>query len=96
MGWEGEVRVLMNTLNSSLPCKQLNGENLYKITTQILKILHKIGFHVVIILSDNNSANKTMFLIMCDSTLKPFICHPTVPNDFLFLSFESVQLFKCI
>ena len=75
-----------------IPIKNLTGETLTELTKSVLEMLHRVGFKVVCVISDNNRVNRTVFTNMCGGKLQLFIKHPHDESDKLFFLFDTVHL----
>lgn len=79
------------------PVKNLNAEYLYKVTNNILRIIHMAGYETVSIISDNNQVNRKLFQKFSPTNgLQPYIISPFDANKKLFLLFDTVHLIKNI
>ncbi|GFW22763.1 FHA domain-containing protein [Trichonephila clavipes] len=58
------------------PVKNMNAEDLYSMTVEILSLMEKVGFSVVCIVSDNNRVNRNCFSKLCNGTIKSVIQNP--------------------
>ena len=78
------------------PVQNLNAESLHTLIKTVLVALHKLGFKVIALISDNNRINRNAFERICNGSLKKSIPHPYDPQSELFFLFDTVHLFKCI
>ena len=78
------------------PVQNLNAESLHALIKTVLLALHKLGFKVVALISDNNRINGNASGKNCYGSLKKSIPHPYDPQSELFFLFDTVHLFKCI
>lgn len=79
-----------------IPVKNLNGDLLKDLCTHILQLLHRAGYSVLCLISDNNRINRKALIELCGGTLQLSIPHPLSPNEKLFFLFDTVHIFKCI
>lgn len=79
-----------------VPVKNLTGDLLHNMLRQVLQVLHKAGFTVTCVVSDNNRVNRNAFTALCGGSLMPSIVNPFSPTERLFFLFDTVHLFKCI
>ncbi|KAH9366648.1 hypothetical protein HPB48_000591 [Haemaphysalis longicornis] len=92
--------VLHNVTNSyKVPCayyfkKQLSGRDLFAWTKEVIAALESCGFLIVRIVTDNYSANVTMFTHMGNGHLSTVVAHPHDPNRVMFLSFYPCHVLK--
>ncbi|GFX45967.1 THAP-type domain-containing protein [Trichonephila clavipes] len=79
------------------PVKNMNAEDLYSMTLEILSLMEKVGFSVVCIVN-NNRVNRNCFSKLCNGTIKSVIQNPELSNNGkkLNLIFDSVHLIKSI
>ncbi|GFS57752.1 transposable element P transposase [Trichonephila clavipes] len=89
LGENNEI-VLLN------PVKNMNAEDLYSMTLEMLSLMEKVGFSVVCIVSDNNRVNRNCFSKLCNGTIKSVIQNPANNAKKLHLIFDSVHLIKSI
>lgn len=78
------------------PVMKLDSTILRKCYNSVMDALHKVGFHVVVLSSDNATLNWKFFLELCNGKLKPRIPHPHLEEQDLFLLFDPVQGLKNI
>ncbi len=85
------VQAFMLTSKSSFkeivalhPVSGLNRQNLVNMIMKVMTEMHKIGFKIVSLISDNNRVNRKAFEIICEGKLKPYIINPFDPNFKLF------------
>ena len=86
--------------------KNLNGEELYQLTLNIIKDIEQIEFIVVRIVADNYQTNISMFQHFCfkdqkpnefkQTKIEPKIKHPLDENRVLFLSYDFCHILKNI
>lgn len=79
-----------------VPVKNINASLLHEMIVKVLDILHKAGFTVTCVISDNNRINRNAFTVMCGGKLQQSIPHPFSSSERLFFLFDTVHLFKCI
>ncbi|GFU14695.1 transposable element P transposase [Trichonephila clavipes] len=77
------------------PAKNMNTEDLYSMTLEILSLMENVGFSVCIV-SDNNRVNRDCFSKLCNGTIKSVIQNPANNAKKLHLIFDSVHLIKSI
>ena len=78
-----------------IPTVNLNADNLHQHFMNVLKTITPIGFNVVIVSTDNHTANRKFFTQkLCNGSLKTSIPHPMDETKQLFLSFDAVHNFK--
>ena len=79
-----------------IPVRNLNGDLLRDLCRQILVLLHRVGYSVLCMISDNNRINRNALSQLCGGTLQVSIPHPLSINERLFFLFDTVHIFKCI
>ncbi|KAG0423688.1 hypothetical protein HPB47_000533 [Ixodes persulcatus] len=82
-----------------IPCsyyftKQLSGRDLYAWTKDVISAAEECGFVVIRIVTDNYSANRTMFKLMGNGSLSTIVKHPHDDERDIFLSFDPCHVFK--
>ncbi len=77
-----------------VPVVTLTWEILIKHFMIVLEALEKIGFQVLLILSDGHKTNVKLYIELGQGNLKPRIPHPFRPDEPLFLLFDPVHLMK--
>jgi len=79
------------------PVKNASSDDLKEITQKVIRIVHQCGFHIIVIVSDNNKVNGSFFKLLNPSYDTTYFLYL---NDSLpyktFLMFDSVHLGKCI
>ncbi|KAH7953214.1 hypothetical protein HPB49_005927 [Dermacentor silvarum] len=73
------------TSRYKIPCsyyftKQLSGRDLFVCTKEVIAAVESCGFVIVRIVTDNYSANVTMFKLMGNGSLKTVVDHPHETN----------------
>ncbi len=64
---------------------------------QVMEALNSVGFKIKCVSMDNATPNRKFFVdALCNGDLKPSIPHPQLPDESLFLMFDSVHNFKNI
>ena len=58
------MRTRCKEVAAIIPAKNLTAEELAKMTMEVLRVLHKTGFNVRILIADNNYINGNSFKIM--------------------------------
>ncbi|KAH7978914.1 hypothetical protein HPB49_007343 [Dermacentor silvarum] len=86
------------TSSYKIPCsyyftRQLSGRDLYAWTKDISAV-EECGFVVIRIVTDNYSANGTMFKLMGNGSLSTVAKHPHDGERAMFLSFDPCHVFK--
>jgi hypothetical protein len=74
--------------------KTLSSERFHQITLDILKLVHRLGFKVLRLVSDNHKSNVALFKSLGSGELKTRIQHPVEPQMPLFLSFDYCHVIK--
>ncbi|KAH7958884.1 hypothetical protein HPB49_006121 [Dermacentor silvarum] len=82
-----------------IPCsyyftKQLSGRDLFAWTKEVINAVESCGFLIVRIVTDNYSANTTMFKLMGNGYLSTVVEHPHDDNRVIFLSFDPCHVLK--
>ncbi|KAH7937277.1 hypothetical protein HPB49_009923 [Dermacentor silvarum] len=82
-----------------IPCsyyftKQLSGRDLFAWTEEVINAVESCGFLIVRIVTDNYSANSTMFKLMGNGYLSTVVEHPHDTNRVIFLSFDPCHVLK--
>lgn len=94
--------VLHGITNSyRIPCsyyftKQLSGRDLFAWIKEVISAVESCGFVIVRIVSDNYSANTTMFKHMGNGCLSTVVNHPHDHERIIFLSFDPCHILKNI
>ncbi|KAH7957081.1 hypothetical protein HPB52_015086 [Rhipicephalus sanguineus] len=99
-----ENRVLCFELHGTtslrkIPCsyyitKQLSGRDLFAWTKEVIAAVESRGFIIVRIVTDNYSANVTMFKHMGNGNLNTVVRHPHDANRVILLSFDPCHVLK--
>lgn len=84
-----------------IPCsyyftKQLSGKDLFQWTKEVIAAVESCGFNIVRIVTDNYSANTTLFKHMGNGSLRTVVTHPHDSNRVIFLSFDPCHVIKNI
>lgn len=94
--------VLHGVANSyRIPCayyftRQLSGRDLFAWTKEVISAVESCGFVIVRIVTDNYSANVTMFKHMGSGCLSSVVPHPHDSDRVIFLSFDPCHILKNI
>ncbi|KAH6948094.1 hypothetical protein HPB50_022819 [Hyalomma asiaticum] len=101
---ESELDVLCFVLHGTtsrykIPCsyyftKQLSGRDLFAWTKEVIAAVESCGFIIVRIVTDNYSANVTMFKLMGNGSLNTVVRHPHDTSRVIFLSFDPCHVLK--
>lgn len=82
------------------PVKQSSAVDLREMILNIIKILTKIGFRIVSLISDNHRMNRSCFRLLSNTTTREdlpcFIHNPFDVQQRIYLLFDTVHLFKSI
>ncbi len=78
------------------PVNNLDSNKLEQTFTQVMTSLAKIDIVVQAVSVDNATPNRRFYVKLCQGDLQVAFDHPTIPNDKLFLLFDSVHNFKNI
>nr|CAI5817947.1 unnamed protein product [Callosobruchus analis] len=82
---------------SLFPVCTLKHSLLHELTLKILKVLSNLGFHVLVIISDNNAVNRKMFEMLCGGKICNYFSNPFSKNyQKVFVLFDTVHIFKSI
>ena len=73
--------------------KSLKAEMQLKCYREVMKLIHKIGFHVVGICVDNAAANRKFYSLLCDGPLRASVKNPYSGRE-LFLLFDLTHNVK--
>lgn len=76
--------------------RALNGNELFFLVQQVIKVVEECGFYVLRLVTDNHRTNTSMFKKFGDGELKPSVVHPCNPLRQLYLSFDYCHLMKNI
>ena len=77
-----------------VPCLSLTVDHLHRWFTNVMKALHEI-FLVIAVSVDNHVVNRSFFKQLSDGeSIKPYIDHPCVKNEKLFLFFDFTHNLK--
>ncbi|KAH6923047.1 hypothetical protein HPB50_020771 [Hyalomma asiaticum] len=87
------------TSRYKIPCsyyftKQLSGRDLFAWTKEVIAAVESCGFIIVRIVTDNYSANVTMFKLMGNGSLNTVVRHPHDTSRVIFLSFDPCHVLK--
>ncbi|KAH7953707.1 hypothetical protein HPB49_011506 [Dermacentor silvarum] len=74
--------------------RQLSGRDLFAWTKEVINAVESCGFLIVRIVTDNYSANTTMFKLMGNGCLSTVVEHPHDDNRVIFLSFNPCHVLK--
>ncbi len=82
-----------------IPCgyffpKQLTGQDLYKLTLEVISEVEKCGFIIIRIVTDNHKTNVAMFRMLGNGKVQHKFVHPNDENRFLFISFDQNHVLK--
>lgn len=82
-----------------IPCsyyftKQLSGRDLFAWTKEVIAAVESCGFIVARIVTDNYSANATLFKHMGNGSLQTIVSHPHDDNRIILLSFDPCHVLK--
>uniref|UniRef100_A0A224YVA8 p-20 hm n=1 Tax=Rhipicephalus zambeziensis TaxID=60191 RepID=A0A224YVA8_9ACAR len=92
--------VLHGVANSyRIPCayyftKQLSGRGMFAWTKEVICAVESCGFVIVRVVTDNYSANVTMFKHMGNGCLSTAVPHPHDSDKVIFLSFDPCHILK--
>lgn len=76
-----------------LPVKKMTGDQLKKITLEVITFVQQIGFIVVAIVTDNNRVNQSMFNLLSHTGIMP---NPNILSQPIYLTYDFVHIFKNI
>lgn len=79
-----------------LPIKKITADKLFETLLKIITGLEKIGFKIVVIVSDNNSINRKAISLFNNPLSNYVYPHPCDRNRPLFFCIDSVHLIKCV
>ena len=71
----------------------LNTDLLHGYFNQVIQQLHNIVF-IQAVSMDNHAVNRALYLLLSNRSLESSIEHPTVPNERLFLCFDTTHNLK--
>jgi hypothetical protein len=75
-----------------VPVSGLTGEELKKFTIEVIQYVQSFNFKVIVVISDNNRVNQSMFKLFCET--KYFTSNPSFTNLPLYLTYDFVHIFK--
>lgn len=76
------------------PIMNLDSSTLLRCYEVIMRVLHNIGFEVLILSSDNATSNRKFMTELCNGSLQESITHPYIQDRKLYLLFDPVHGFK--
>lgn len=76
-----------------IPVLNPSGETLKELPLQVVHFAQQIGFRVLVIITDNNRINQSMFKMLCGENLNYFI-NPLFPNEVIYVQYDTVHLLK--
>jgi hypothetical protein len=79
-----------------LPVKKLTADKLFETLMKVITGLEKIGFKVIVIVSDNNSINRKAVSFFNNPLANYVYPHPCDRTRPLFYCIDSVHLIKCV
>ncbi|KAH6933672.1 hypothetical protein HPB50_017489 [Hyalomma asiaticum] len=87
------------TSRYKIPCsyyftKQLRGRDLFAWTKEVIAAVESCGLIIVRTVTDNYSANVTMFKLMGNGSLNTVVRHPHDTSRVIFLSFDPCHVLK--
>ena len=78
------------------PMKNTTGDDLYEVTKKVLNLVQECGFEVIVVISDNNAINRSLFVLLNPTYINTLSFHWDDSKIETFLTFDSVHVAKCI